>query len=212
MPPSPSPPSVTPCPRKVECGLQRKMLGLRGLVSHLQGIIKCLQRQHLSSRHIIQPVGFIHQMKVQVTLCLHDQAFTYQRPTNKNKYAFQGSTSHNIMPSKPYIIKEPPEHVHQIPPFQNKHMLKDLIQFTKFRYGKGVIVPYWVDHFSGQEVFPKWNRFSKSCSGYEVDGVRLLGMRLHNMQGFILSHLWVSLQRVCCPSSAMQHFSKPICH
>jgi hypothetical protein len=49
--------------------------------------------------------------------------------------------SYMYIASKPYLIKEPPEHVHQIPPFQNKHMLKDLIQFAKFRYGRGVIVP-----------------------------------------------------------------------
>jgi hypothetical protein len=97
--------------------------------------------------HIIQPVGFMPQMKVQVTLCLHDQAFTCQGPAKTNKYALQGSTSHNIMPSKPYLIKEPPKHVHQIPPFQNKQMLKDLIQFAKFRYGRGVIMPYWVNQF-----------------------------------------------------------------
>jgi hypothetical protein len=46
------------------------------------------------------------------------------------------------MPSNPYLIKEPPKHVHQIPPFQNKQMLKELIQLAKFRYGRGVIVPY----------------------------------------------------------------------
>jgi hypothetical protein len=116
--------------------------------------LKCLQRKrsliHVSKGegvHIIQPVGFMPQMKVQVTLCLHDQAFTCQGPAKTNKYALQGSTSHNIMPSKPYLIKEPPKHVHQIPPFQNKQMLKDLIQFSKFRYGRGVIVPYWVNQF-----------------------------------------------------------------
>jgi hypothetical protein len=96
---------------------------------------------------IIHLVGFMPQVKVQVTLCLHDQVVTYQRPAKTSKYALQGSKSHNIMPSKPYIINELPKHVHQIPPFQNKHMLKDLIQFGKFRYGRGVIVPYWVNQF-----------------------------------------------------------------
>jgi len=34
--------------------------------------------------------------------------------------------------------------VHQIPPFQIKQMLKDLINFAKFRYERGIMVPYWV--------------------------------------------------------------------
>jgi hypothetical protein len=40
-----------------------------------------------------------------------------------------------IMQNKIYLIKQPPEHVHQILPFQTKTMLKDLIQFYKFKYG-----------------------------------------------------------------------------
>jgi hypothetical protein len=133
--------------------LQGQTLGKGGLVSFSKVSFSCLQRKHSSSMCpkrrgcIIQPVGFMPQMKVQVTLCLHDQTFTCQGPTKTNKYTLQGSTSHNIMPSKPYLIKEPPKHVHQIPPFQNKQMLKDLIQFAKFRYGRGVIMPYWVNQF-----------------------------------------------------------------
>jgi hypothetical protein len=79
-------------------------------------------------------------VKVQVTSCLHENISTYQGSTKTNRFALQGSTSHNIMPSKPYLIKEPPEHVHQIPPFQNKQMLKDLIQLAKFKYGRVVKV------------------------------------------------------------------------
>jgi hypothetical protein len=144
---------MTSCPKREEYGLQRKMLGLGKLVSHLQWIIKCLQR-HCPSSKLSQGEGAHHptyglhaQMKVQGTLCLHVQTFTCQGPAKTNKYALQGSTSHNIMLSKPYLIKEPPKHVHQIPPFQNKQMLKDLIQFAKFRYGRGVIMPYWVNQF-----------------------------------------------------------------
>jgi hypothetical protein len=73
------------------------------------------------------------------------------------------------MPSKPYLITEPPKHVHEIPPFQNKQMLKDLIQVAKFKYGRVVMVTYWVDHSKIQGVFPKWT-LSKSCKEYEVDG------------------------------------------
>jgi hypothetical protein len=64
--------------------------------------------------------------------------------------------------SQPYLIKEPPKHVHQIPPFQNKQMLKDLKQLAKFKYGRVVMVPYWVDHSPSQGVFPK-KTLSKSC-------------------------------------------------
>jgi hypothetical protein len=93
------------------------------------------------------------QVKVQVTFCLHDQVVTCQRPAKTSKYALKRFTSHNIMPSKPYLIKGPPKHVHQIPPFQNKPMLKDLIQFAKFRYGRGVIVSYWVSQSSSRGCF-----------------------------------------------------------
>jgi hypothetical protein len=110
-PPNPSPPSVTSCPRRVECGLQRQTLG-KGRASESpprdnQVPPKETSLIHVSKERgcIIQPVGFMPQMKVQVTLCLHDQAFTCQGPAKTNKYALQGSTSHNIMPSKPYLIK-----------------------------------------------------------------------------------------------------------
>jgi hypothetical protein len=106
--------------------------------------------------------GLHAPMKVQVTLCLHDQDFHLSRPCKDKQLSLQGSTSHNIMPSKPYLIKEPPKHVHQIPPFQNKQMLKDLIQLAKFKYGRVVMVPYWVDHSPSQGVFPK-KTLSKSC-------------------------------------------------
>jgi hypothetical protein len=56
------------------------------------------------------------------------------------------------------------------------------------------MVTYWVDHSLSQGVFPKWT-LSKSCSECEVDGVRLPGMGFHDIQGLILSHLWVPLLR-----------------
>jgi hypothetical protein len=34
---------------------------------------------------------------------------------------------------------------------------------------------------------------SKSCGEDEVDGGRLLGHGVHDIQGFVLSHLWVPL-------------------
>jgi hypothetical protein len=55
-------------------------------------------------------------------------------------------------------------------------------------------VPYWVNQFLKYGMFPRRN-LSKSCSECEVDGVRLLGMGFHDIQGLVLSHLWVPLLR-----------------
>jgi hypothetical protein len=49
-PSNPSLPSVTSCTKRERKGLQRQALGLGKLVSHLLGILKCLQRQHPSSK------------------------------------------------------------------------------------------------------------------------------------------------------------------
>jgi hypothetical protein len=78
------------------------------------------------------------------------------------------------MPSKPYLIKEPPKHVHQIPPFQTKQILKDLIKFAKFKYGRVVMAPYWVGQSPTQGKFPK-KALSRSCSECEVDGGMTFG-------------------------------------
>jgi hypothetical protein len=45
--------------------------------------------------------------------------------------------------------------MHQIPPFQNKQMLKDLTQLSKFKYGRVVMVTYWVYNSQSQGVLPK---------------------------------------------------------
>jgi hypothetical protein len=58
-------------------------------------------------------------------------------------------------------------------------------------------VTYWVRHSSSQGVFPRWTH-SKSCKEDEVDGGKNIRHRVHDIQGFILSHLWVPLQRMCC--------------
>jgi hypothetical protein len=44
-------------------------------------------------------------------------------------------------------------------------------------------------------MFPR-RILSRLCSECEVDGVRLLGMGFHDIQGLVLSHLWVPLLRV----------------
>jgi hypothetical protein len=73
--------------------------------------------------------------------------------------------------------------VHQNLPYQIKQVLKDPMQFAKFRYGKVDKVTYWVNHFLCQGVFPRWT-LSKSCGEDEVDGgVRLLGMGFMTYKG-----------------------------
>jgi hypothetical protein len=53
-------------------------------------------------------------------------------------------------------------------------MFKDLIKFSKFRYGRVVMVPYWVGRFPSQGVLSK-KTLSRPCSEYEVDGGRTFG-------------------------------------
>jgi hypothetical protein len=82
--------------------------------------------------------------------------------------------------------------VHKILPFQNKHILKDLIKFVKFRYARGVVVPYWVTNSSSRGIFQ-----GEATLVHVVNvrwmGVRLLGMGFNEILGLLLSHLWVPL-------------------
>jgi hypothetical protein len=73
------------------------------------------------------------------------------------------------MRSHPHLIKEPPKQAHQVLLFQIKQILKDLINVSQFRYGRDVMVPYWVSQFPSQGLFPK-NTLFTPCSEYEVDG------------------------------------------
>jgi hypothetical protein len=82
--------------------------------------------------------------------------------------------------------------VHQKLPYQIKQVLKDPMQFSKFRYGRVDKVTYWVNHSLSQGVFPRWT-LSKSCGEDEVDGGKTFGHGVHDIQGFVLSHLWVPL-------------------
>jgi hypothetical protein len=56
------------------------------------------------------------------------------------------------------------------------------MQLAKFRYGRVVMVTYWVSHSSSQRVFPRWT-LSKSCKEGEMDGVKLLGMGFMTYKG-----------------------------
>jgi hypothetical protein len=73
-------------------------------------------------------------------------------------------------------------------------------------------VPYWVNQFLKWGMFPRRN-LSKSCGECEVDGVRLLGMGFHDIQGLVLSHLWAPLLRASHILFLFlffkAHFSKP---
>jgi hypothetical protein len=66
------------------------------------------------------------------------------------------------------------------------------MQLAKFRYGRVFKVTYRVSHSSSQGVFPKWT-LSKSFKEDGVDGGDTFGHEVHDIQGFILSHLWVPL-------------------
>jgi hypothetical protein len=66
------------------------------------------------------------------------------------------------------------------------------MQFAKFRYGRVDKVTYWVNHSLSQGVFPTWT-LSKSCGEDETDGGKTFGHGVHDIQGFVLSHLWVPL-------------------
>jgi hypothetical protein len=66
------------------------------------------------------------------------------------------------------------------------------MQFAKFRYERVVKVTYWVSHCSGQGVFPRWI-LSNMCKEYGMDGGNNFVHGVHDIQGFILSHLWVPL-------------------
>jgi hypothetical protein len=71
-------------------------------------------------------------------------------------------------------------------------MLKDLMQLAKFRYGRVVMVTYWVNHSPSKECFPGGPSLSHVKSMRWM-GVILLGMGFLDIQGLILSHLWVPL-------------------
>ena len=95
------------------------------------------------------------------------------------------------------------------PPHTIKQVLKDPMQFSKFRYGRVDKVAYLVSHSLSQWVFPRWT-LSKSCEEGEVDGVRLLGMGFMTYKGSYCL-IYGCLCRGCvAPSFSMHHFSKPI--
>jgi hypothetical protein len=53
-------------------------------------------------------------------------------------------------------------------------------------------VPYWVSQSPSQGMFPK-KTLSRSCDEYEVDWKKTSRHGVLDIQGFILSHLWVPL-------------------
>jgi hypothetical protein len=98
--------TLSPCDVKgKKCdvlGLPRPTLGCKELEHGHLMVSKCLQRQG-SSSHVSNERGAHHPtcglhapMKVQATLCLHDQAFTWQRPAKTNKYALPRIPSHKL--------------------------------------------------------------------------------------------------------------------
>jgi hypothetical protein len=88
-------------------------------------------------------------------------------------------------------------------------LLKELIKFSKFRYGRVVMVPYWVGQYPSQGMFSK-KTLSKSCSEYEVDGGNTFGNGVLDISmDHIVSFMGAFVEGVFRPSFAMQPFSKP---
>jgi hypothetical protein len=87
-------------------------------------------------------------------------------------------------------------------------MLKDLIKFFKLKYGRVVMVPYWVDQSPSQEVFPK-KTYSDSCNEYDVDGGMNFGHGVLNIsKDRIVSFMGTFVEGVLHPLFTMQPFSK----
>jgi hypothetical protein len=53
-------------------------------------------------------------------------------------------------------------------------------------------VTYSVNHSSIQGMFPRWT-LSKPCEEDGMDGGNTSGHGVHDIQGFLLSHIWVPL-------------------
>jgi hypothetical protein len=88
-------------------------------------------------------------------------------------------------------------------------MLKDLIKFAKFRYGRVVMVPYWVGKSPIQGVFPK-KTLPRPCSEYEVDLGSNFGHGVFDIsRAHIVSFMGAFVEGLLRSSFAMQHFSKP---
>jgi hypothetical protein len=87
-------------------------------------------------------------------------------------------------------------------------MLKFLIQFYKFKYGRVVMVPYWVDQSQSQGMFPK-KTLSKSCNEYDLDGGMNFGHGVLDIsRDHIVSFMGTFLEGVMHPSFSMKPFSK----
>jgi hypothetical protein len=65
----------------------------------------------------------------------HEHLSTGKGIAKTNKYSLQGSISHNVMPSKPYLIIKPLEHVHQTPLFKLNKFSKNLYNFSNLGVG-----------------------------------------------------------------------------
>jgi hypothetical protein len=88
-------------------------------------------------------------------------------------------------------------------------MLKDLIKFTKFKYGRVVKVAYWVDQPPSPGVFPNKTLY-KLCIEHEVDLGKTFGHEILDIsRAHIVSSMGAFMEGVLHPSFAMQHFSKP---
>jgi hypothetical protein len=81
-------------------------------------------------------------------------------------------------------------------------MLKDLTKFPKFKYGRVVMMLYWVGQPTCQGVFPK-KTLSRPYSEYEMDGGKTFGTgALDISRVHIVSFMGAFMEGVLHPSFA----------
>jgi hypothetical protein len=82
-------------------------------------------------------------------------------------------------------------------------MLKDIIKFSKFKYGRIFMVPYWVDQCPSQRVFPKKTP-SNLSNEYEVNGGMHFGHGVLDIsRDHIVSFTGAFVEGLLHPSFAM---------
>jgi hypothetical protein len=90
-------------------------------------------------------------------------------------------------------------------------MFKDIINFAKFRYGRGFKVPYWVGQSPSQGMFPK-KTLSRSCNEYEVDLGKTLGNGVFDIsRAHIVSFMGAFVEGALHPFFCNANFFQAIC-
>jgi hypothetical protein len=127
----------------------------------------------------------------------------------KTSIPSKGPQVQHIIPSKPHLIQKPPKNVHEVLPFKIKKMLKDVISFSKFRYGRGVMLLYWVSQSQCQRIFPNKTLY-RSYDDYEVDWGKIFRNGVLDISRVhVVSFMGAFVYGVLHPLFTMKHFYKP---